>query len=187
MRYLILHINCPDQIGIIAQFTGILYNYGINVLNLEQHVESDEKLFFMRIHSDLQNMAISEDALNEILLAQVKRMNAKIQFYYPEKLKRMAIFVTKESAPLYDLLIKHQSGELPCEIPCVVSNHKYLENIVNQFQIPFFHFPITPNIKAKQEQKIKMLIKKENVFSNCNDLIDDKIYSLINVQECFPQ
>ena len=123
MRYLILHINCPDQSGIIAKFTGILYDHGVNVLNVEQHVEPDEKLFFMRIHSDLKNMQISQDALNEILLAQVKKMNANIQFYYPEKLKRMAIFVTKESAPLYDLLIKHQSGELPCDIPFVISNH----------------------------------------------------------------
>ena len=56
-------------------------------------------------------------------------MNAKIQFYYPEKLKRMAIFVTKESAPLYDLLIKHQAGELFCEISCVISNHEDLEEI----------------------------------------------------------
>ena len=70
MRYLVLHINCPDQRGIIAQFTGILYDHGANVLNLEQHVEPDEKLFFMRIHADLKNMEISEDALNEILLCQ---------------------------------------------------------------------------------------------------------------------
>ena len=71
MRYLILHINCPDQRGIIAQFTGILYDHGANVLNLEQHVEPDEKLFFMRIHANLSNLTISEDALKEILLALV--------------------------------------------------------------------------------------------------------------------
>ena len=81
MRYLILHINCPDQRGIIAQFTNILYDHDANVLNLEQHVEPDEKLFFMRIHVDLINMEISEDALYEIIMAQVKKMDAKIQFY----------------------------------------------------------------------------------------------------------
>ncbi|SVE52342.1 uncharacterized protein METZ01_LOCUS505196, partial [marine metagenome] len=123
MRYLILHINCPDQRGIIAQFTGILYDHGANVLNLEQHVEPDEKRFFMRIHVDLKNMEISHDVLHAILMAQVKKMNAKIQFYYPENLKKVAIFVTREATPLYDLLIKHQSGELACEIPCIISNH----------------------------------------------------------------
>ena len=76
------------------------------MLNLEQHVEPDEKLFFMRIHADLSNIEISEDALHEILIAQVKKMDANIQFYYPENRQRMAIFVTKEAALLHDLLIK---------------------------------------------------------------------------------
>jgi len=163
MRDLILHINCPDQRGIIAQFAGILYDHGANVLNLEQHVEPDEKLFFMRIHADLSNMEISEDALHKILMAQVKKMNAKIQFYYPENVLRIAIFVTKESAPLYDLLIKHQSGELPCKIPCIVSNHKHLKEIAEQFNIPFYHLPISPETKPDQENTVREIIKKENI------------------------
>jgi formyltetrahydrofolate deformylase len=163
MRYLILHINCPDQRGIIAQFTGILYDNGANVLNLEQHVEPDEKLFFMRIHADLSNMEISEDALHEILIAQVKKMNAKIQFYYPENRQKMAIFVTREAAPLYDLLIKHQSGELLCEIPCILSNHQDLKNTAKQFNIPFHHLPLSPETKSDQENAIREIIKKENI------------------------
>ena len=163
MRYLILHINCPDQRGIIAQFTAILYDHGVNVLNLEQHVEPDEKLFFMRIHADLSNMEISEAALREILLALVKKTNANIQFYYPEDLLRMAIFVTKEAAPLYDLLIKHQSGELPCEIPCIISNHQDIDNTAKQFNIPFHHLPISPETKSDQENAIREIIKKENI------------------------
>ena len=163
MRNLILHINCPDQRGIIAQFTGILYDHGANVLNLEQHVEPDEKLFFMRIHADLSNMEISEVALREILMAQVKKMNAKIQFYYPENRQKMAIFVTREAAPLYDLLIKHQSGELPCEIPCILSNHQDLKNTAKQFNIPFYHLPLSPETKSDQENAIREIIKKENI------------------------
>ena len=163
MRDLILHINCPDQRGIIAQFTGVLYDHGANVLNLEQHVEPDAKLFFMRIHADLSNMEISEDALHEILMAQVKKMNAKIQFYYPENRQKMAIFVTREAAPLYDLLIKHQSGELPCEIPCILSNHQDLKNTAKQFNIPFHHLPLSPETKSDQENAIREIIKKENI------------------------
>jgi formyltetrahydrofolate deformylase len=163
MRYLVLHINCPDQRGIIAQFTDILYDHGANVLNLEQHVEPDKKRFFMRIHADLKNMEISEDALNEILLAQVKKMNAKIQFYYPEYLQKVAIFVTREAAPLYDLLIKHQSGELACEIPCIISNHQDLENTARQFKIPFYYLPISSETKDNQEKLVRDLIEKENI------------------------
>ncbi len=163
MRGLILHINCPDQRGIIAQFTGILYDHGVNVLNLEQHVEPDEKLFFMRIHADLKNMEISEDDLHEIIMSQVKKMNAKIQFYYPENRQKMAIFATKEAAPLYDLLIKHQSGELPCEIPCIISNHQDLENTAKQFNIPFHHLPVSPATKDDQENAVRKIMEKENI------------------------
>ena len=163
MRYLILHINCPDQRGIIAQFTGILHDNGANILNLEQHVESNEKFFFMRIHADLKNLQISQDALHEILTAQVKKMNANIQFYFPENYQNMAIFVTKEGAPLYDLLIKHQSGELPCEIPCIISNHQDLENTASQFKIPFYHFPISSETKDDQEKLVRNLIEKEKI------------------------
>ena len=163
MKYLILHINCPDQRGIIAQFTRILYDHGANVLNLEQHVEPDEDIFFMRIHIDLTNMEISEDALHEILIAQVIKMGAKIKFYNPETLQRMAIFVTTESAPLYDLLIKHQSGELPCNIPCVISNHNDLSNISSQFNIPFHHLPVSSQTKGAQEKTIHKLMEKENI------------------------
>jgi len=163
MRDLILHINCPDQRGIIAQFTGILYDHGANVLNLEQHVEPGGKLFFMRIHGDISNMEISEDALREILNALVKKTNASIQFYYPKNLLRMAIFVTKESAPLYDLLIKHQSGELPCEIPCIISNHEHLNEIARQFNIPFFYLPITSESKGEQENEIQKIMEKDKI------------------------
>ena len=90
-------------------------------------------------------------------------MNANIQFYYPENLQKMAIFVTKESAPLYDLLIKHRSGELSCEIPCIVSNHEELGEIAKEFHIPFHHFPITKENKQAQEQEIRMLMQNENI------------------------
>ena len=163
MRYLVIHINCPDQRGIIAQFTGILYDHGANVLNLEQHVEPNEKRFFMRIHTDLKNMEISQDALHEILMAQVKKMNAKIQYYYPENLQKVAIFVTRESAPLYDLLIKHQSGELACKIPIIISNHKDLENTARQFNIPFHYLPVSPETKSEQERLVRILIDKEKI------------------------
>ena len=108
----------------------------------------------MRIHVDLRKMEISEKALHEIIMAQVKKMDAKIQFYYPENIQKMAIFVTKESATLYDLLINHQSCELACEIPCIISNHKDLGEIASQFSIPYYHFPVSTSTKAEQEELI---------------------------------
>ncbi len=163
MSNLVLHINCPDQRGIIARFTGVLFDHGANVLDLEQHVEPDEKLFFMRIHAELKNLSISVEALKEILHALVKQMDAEIRFHFPENLINTAIFVTKESAPLYDLLIKHQSGELPCHIPCIISNHPHLKNIAEQFGIDYFYLPITKDSKIDQENAIINLLKEQQI------------------------
>ena len=163
MKYLILHINCPDQHGIIAQFTGVLYENGVNVLNLEQNVETEEKTFFMRIYADMSNIEISQDDLCDLLNILGKKTNASINFYYPEQNLNVGVFVSKESAPLYDLLIKHQSGELRCNIPCIVSNHIALESIAIQFNIPFYHLPVTPSTKEEQESKVTAILKQEKV------------------------
>ncbi len=163
MRYLILHINCPDQHGIIAQFTGVLYENGANVLNLEQHVETEEKMFFMRIYADMSNIDISQEDLCDLLNILGKKTNASVKFYYPEQNLNVGIFVSKESAPLYDLLIKHQSGELRCNIPCIISNHIALESIAIQFKIPFYHLPVSPSTKEEQESKVTAILNKEKV------------------------
>ena len=163
MRYLILHINCPDQHGIIAQFTGVLYENGVNVLNLEQHVETEEKMFFMRIYADMSNIEISQEDLCDLLNILGKKTNASVKFYYPEQNLNVGIFVSKESAPLYDLLIKHQSGELRCNIPCIISNHIALESIAIQFNIPFYHLPVSPSTKEEQESKVTAILYKEKV------------------------
>jgi len=163
MRYLILHINCPDQHGIIAQFTGVLYENGVNVLNLEQHVETEEKIFFMRIYADMSNIEISQEDLCDLLNILGKKTNASVKFYYPEQKLNVGIFVSKESAPLYDLLIKHQSGELRCNIPCIISNHIALESIAIQFNIPFYHLPVSPSTKEEQESKVTAILYKEKV------------------------
>ena len=163
MRYLILHINCPDQHGIIAQFTGVLYENGVNVLNLEQHVETEEEMFFMRIYADMSNIEISQEDLCDLLNILGKKTNASVKFYYPEQNLNVGIFVSKESAPLYDLLIKHQSGELRCNIPCIISNHISLESIAIQFSIPFYHLPVSPSTKEEQESKVTAILNKEKV------------------------
>ena len=163
LNKMVLHIKCPDQPGLIARFTGVLFEHQANVLNLEQHVEASESLFYMRIHVDLSQMSISEENLKQKVLALGKELKADIRFLDPDKKMNIAIFVTKESAPLYDLLIKHQSGELPCEIPCIISNHEHLKEIAGQFNIPFFYLPVAPETKNDQEKEIRELMEKKKI------------------------
>ena len=160
---MIFHLTCPDQRGIIAQFTQLLYQHHVNVLSLEQHVEPDARLFFMRAHTDLRNMTISPETLSNLLNELERRLNGTLTIHDPLKPLNMAILCTKEQAHVSDLLMKHQSGELNCNIQLVISNHNELKNSVKQYGIEYHHLPVDANNRESQEKEISSLLGSHNI------------------------
>ena len=160
---MIFHLTCPDQRGIIAQFTQLLYQHHVNVLSLEQHVEPDARLFFMQAHTDLRNMTISPETLSDLLNELERQLNGTLTIHDPLKPLNMAILCTKEQAHVSDLLMKHQSGELNCNIPLVISNHNELKNSVEQYGIEYHHLPVDANNRESQEKEISSLLGSHNI------------------------
>jgi formyltetrahydrofolate deformylase len=160
---MIFHLTCPDQRGIIAQFTQLLFQHHVNVLSLEQHVEPDENLFFMRTHADLRNMTISSNTLIDLLNEIENKLSGNLTIHDPLKPLNMAIFCTKEQAHVSDLLMKHQSGELNCNIPLVISNHDNLRNSVEQYGIEYHYLPISGENRESQEEEISSLLENQNI------------------------
>ena len=160
---MIFHLTCPDQRGIIAQFTQLLYQHKVNVLSLEQHVEPDEGLFFMRTHADLSHMTISSDTLIDLLNEIENKLSGNLTIHNPLKPLNMAILCTKEQAHVSDLLMKHQSGELNCKIPLIISNHNDLKNSVEQYGIEYYHLPVTAENRKSQEEEIISLLENHNI------------------------
>ena len=138
MNRIIIHLICPDQEGIIAQLTSILYNNNINILSIEQYVNNDNKQFYMRVLADLKSSKISLNKLESNVSILNNKLDGKFNFYNPNEKINVAILGTKESEPIYDLLIKNKSGVLNCNIPLIISNHENLEIISKQFNIKFF-------------------------------------------------
>tara|TARA_B110001454_G_scaffold210020_1_gene224141 strand:+ start:153 stop:998 length:846 start_codon:yes stop_codon:yes gene_type:complete len=160
---MIFHLTCPDQRGIIAQFTQLLFQHHVNVLSLEQHVEPDESLFFMRTHADLRNMTISSDTLIDLLNKIEHKLSGNLTIHDPLKPLNMAILCTKEQAHVSDLLMKYQSGELNCNIPLVISNHDNLRNSVEQYGIEYHHLPVSAENRKSQEEEISSLLENQNI------------------------
>lgn len=160
---MIFHLTCPDQEGIIAQFTQLLFQHHVNVLSLEQHVEPDEGLFFMRTHADLRNMAISPNTLIDFLNEIENKLSGNLTIHDPLKRLNVAILCTKEQAHVSDLLMKYQSGELNCKIPLVISNHDNLRDLVERYGITYHHLPLSIENKELQEKEILSLLKDENI------------------------
>tara|TARA_R110000744_G_scaffold63845_3_gene131306 strand:+ start:871 stop:1719 length:849 start_codon:yes stop_codon:yes gene_type:complete len=156
-------INCPDQSGIIRSVTTFIHQQKGNVVYLDQHVDKQAGVFFMRLKSEFVQ-EIDLDAFKEDFEQKLaKAFNMEWDAYTDEYKPKMAIFVSKYNHCLYDLLSRFNSGELSVEIPFILSNHTDLEYVAKQFNIPYFHIPVTKENKAEAEDKQLELLKKHDV------------------------
>jgi formyltetrahydrofolate deformylase len=160
----ILLAECPDQPGIIAKVTNFLSQNNGNIVDLEQHVDSADKHFFMRVEWQLEDFKISRDAIKSAFEDQVGtdlQMNWNIEF--SDIKPRMAIFVSQHGHCLFDILSRYQSGEWHVEIPLIISNHTTYQTQADNAGIPFYHLPINKDNKQQQEKAQLELLKEHQV------------------------
>jgi len=147
-----LLIHCPDRKGIVAEVTRFLLSYDANVVDIEQHVDPSIGHFFMRVEWDLSDFEISRSEIGTTFQEVIgHRFDMVWQLQFTDVPPRMAIFVSKESHCLYDILQRYESGEWRIEIPLIISNHERLRGIADRTNIKFHHLPITKENKAQQE------------------------------------
>ncbi|OHX65475.1 formyltetrahydrofolate deformylase [Flammeovirga pacifica] len=160
----ILLMHCPDQKGIISYTTQFIHENQGNIVYLDQHVDRDENRFYMRVEFELDAFLIPKDKIEDYfntLLAQKYNMTYKL--YFSDKVPNMALFVTKMSHCLYDILSRADSGELKVNIPMIVSNHQTLKKVADKFNIPFYHFDINKSNKEEVEAEQIKLMKENNI------------------------
>ena len=162
-RSAILLVSCPDRRGIVAAVTSFLSRNDANILDLEQHTDSAEGVFFMRVEWDLARFAIPLRSFADAFGDVARQFQMDWEVRPGSKRSRMAIFVTREAHCLYDLLARHQSGEWNADIPAVISNREDLAGVAKQFGLPFHVFPMTPETKGAQEKKELALLRKLRV------------------------
>jgi formyltetrahydrofolate deformylase len=153
-----LLVSCPDRKGIVAALAQVLYGHGANILDSDQHIDTTAGLFFQRIRFDLSELRTDRVALANALREVADRFAMTWRLADAGRRKRMAIFVSRYDHCLWDLLLRHRAGELPCQIPVIVSNHTDLKHVAEQFGIDFRVFPITTETKrAQEEQELALL------------------------------
>ena len=155
----ILLINCPDKSGILATVTDFITVNGGNILYLDQWVDREDGLFFMRVEWDLQHFKIPRDRIHEYFDTLIAgRLNMTFYLHFRDIKPRMAIFVSKMSHCLYDMLSRVASGEWNVEVPVIISNHPDLQHVAEEFHIPYKIFPINKENKQELEpQEIALL------------------------------
>jgi formyltetrahydrofolate deformylase len=164
MQKITLLIHCEDQKGIIATVTNFIVKVEGNITYLDQHVDVERNVFFMRLESELTNPSITLASIRADFQQTIATdFNMSWDLYNKEVKPKMALFVSKYNHCLYDILGRYSAGELNVEIPLILSNHMDLKPIADQFNIPFFHVPFTKDNKAEGEKQQIELLKKHEI------------------------
>ena len=163
-RSAILLVYCADRKGLIASVTEFIYRSNGNIIRLDQHVDSKKRIFFMRAEWDLNNTNLPVEELGVRFQAEIaEKFGMQWKLYFSDETHRIAVFVSKLSHCLYDILSRYQAKEWDVEIPLIISNHNNLETVAKGFGIDYYVFPITKTNKRSQEQKQLALLKEHNI------------------------
>lgn len=148
-----LILSCRDQKGLVAKISQFIFQKGGNIVDLDEHVDQEDKMFFIRIEWDLSEQNISAKQFEEEFNILAKEIDAKWEIKYSHNKHKLAIFVSKYDHCLQELLWRYKNNELNAEILLIISNHTTLEEIAKSYNIPFYYFPITKENKQEQELK----------------------------------
>jgi len=164
MNKITLLIHCKDQSNIIATVTNFIANNAGNIVYIDQHVDREQSIFFMRLECEFNSDSFSINDFKTLFKTNlVEKFQLKWRIYAAEKKPKMALFVSKYDHCLYDILGRYNSGELFLEIPFILSNHIDLKPIADSFNIPFYHVPVTKDTKHIAEQKQLELLESYDI------------------------
>ena len=191
----ILLIHCPDSEGLVLAITRFISGHHGNIIDLDQHVDAERGRFFIRAEWELEGFALNVDAIGEAFDAEVAQpYDTQWQLHLSNDRPRMALFVSKLSHCFYDLLARHESGELQVEIPVIISNHRDLQHVAERHGIEFHYLPVDKHNKPEQEARQLELLEQHNidfiVLARYMQILSDEFVShypnrVINIHHSF--
>jgi formyltetrahydrofolate deformylase len=190
-----LLLHCPDKPGIIADITNFITENRGNVVYLAQFVDRVENVFFMRIEWEIDGFLIPKDKIADYFRTlYASKYDMDFSLYFSDKKPRMAIFVSKMSHCLFDLLSRYSAGEWNVEVPLIVSNHPDMKHVAEMFGIPYYIYPITKENRLEQETAMMQLLEEQNidfvVLARYMQIIGDRMIAkypnrIINIHHSF--
>ena len=157
-------IHCPDKKGIILSVTNYISRNNGNIVDLDQHVDSEQKIFFMRVEWTLSDFNIQRENIGAHFGSEVaQKYQMQYTIHFRDEKIRMALMVSKMDHCFNDILSKYKSGEWNVVIPLIISNHPDMEETANRFGIPYHYIPVSKQTKVEQEKKQLQLLSDHNI------------------------
>lgn len=157
-------IYCPDEKGIILSVTNYISTNNGNIVDLDQHVDSEQKIFFMRVEWTLSDFNIPRENIVAHFGSEVaQKYQMQYTVHFRDEKIRMALMVSKMDHCFNDILSRYKSGEWNLEIPLIISNHPDMEETANRFGIPYHYIPVSKQTKVEQEKKQLQLLSDNKI------------------------
>jgi formyltetrahydrofolate deformylase len=154
----ILQLICPDRPGLVSELSGWVAANGGNIRHADHHTDAGAGLFLSRIEWLLEGFGLPRQALVPAVAALAERLGGEGQVHFSDAPPRVAIFVSKQAHCLMDLLWRTKAGELPMQVPLVLSNHTALQAEAEAFGARFVHLPVDAASKSRVEaQQLELL------------------------------
>lgn len=157
-RVLRLVMSCPDQVGIVARVSGFLAQYNGSILEANHHADLERGWFFMRNEIKASSLPFDAEKLSESFAPIAADLNMTFQVTDTARNKKVVLMCSKDSHCLADILNRWHSGDLDCDIPCVISNHEELRSLVEWHGIPFHCVPVDPGNKQPHFDTVERLV-----------------------------
>jgi formyltetrahydrofolate deformylase len=162
-RTAVLLLTCPDTRGIVAAVAEFLARHGANIVEVDQHTDHHDGMFFQRVEFELEGFALQPDEVLPAFREVSDRFSMECELRLPEQVTRIAVLASKQPHCLLDLLARWRTGELHADIAFVASNHDDHAEACAFFGVPFHHLPVEPDGKAAQEAQLAALVDEAGV------------------------
>jgi len=159
----ILLISCPDRKGLVAAIAEFLYSHDANILHADQHQDAESGVFLMRVEWDLDGFALDEAAFHDQFAPLAARLDMRWRLAFSGDRPRVALLVSRDDHCLADLLYRHASGELRCDIPLVISNHPDARPLADFYGVPFHEIPVNKETRPEAEAAALALLRANGV------------------------
>jgi formyltetrahydrofolate deformylase len=155
-----LVMSSPDRVGIVARVSSFLAQYNGSILEANHHADLEQGWFFMRNEIKASSLPFSAQKLAEMFAPIAQDLDMQFEVTDTELKKRIVLMCSRDSHCLADILNRWHSGDLPCDIPCVISNHEDLRGLVEWHGIPFFHVPVDPADRAPHFAEVERIVSE---------------------------
>jgi formyltetrahydrofolate deformylase len=159
----VLTLICPDRPGIVHDVSGVILHSNGNILESAQFDDPGTGRFCMRIRFAVHDTDLDLAELKSRFVDVAAKYDMAWELFDRAVLPRVLIMVSKFDHCLRDLLYRRHIGELPIDVPCVVSNHRDAYQLTASYDIPYFHLPVTRDNKAEQEARLLELIDEHSI------------------------